>query len=303
MSATAWTATSVTVPARAIPAPTAPPVSQAPTPPLLSSLSCVSGPSSQTPFPALISVTFSFLAWLYLLARLLHELLLRAHPHSLVLGSVVLALSCLHLYSCPTSTTLFPPGPHSQSLSATWLLLVLLGGPTEWLPPPLQLDSGPGSGIPCGPAPLLSTSCLRMDAGSGSLSMPPSSGTRSCAWYSQVGVGQGLPPRGSKSSCQFLGFLASDKGAGWETLQCQIKQAPTQEEEGRGVQLGWEHCCHHYFCSAVRSNLIPSPPTYNLAYNYISWESFSNVSYYTRILPSVPQDCPTPMGTKGNGKG
>uniref|UniRef100_A0A8D1T2J1 Prostaglandin G/H synthase 1 n=1 Tax=Sus scrofa TaxID=9823 RepID=A0A8D1T2J1_PIG len=49
----------------------------------------------------------------------------------------------------------------------------------------------------------------------------------------------------------------------------------------------------------VRSNLIPSPPTYNTAHDYISWESFSNVSYYTRILPSVPQDCPTPMGTKG----
>ncbi|XP_070106457.1 prostaglandin G/H synthase 1 isoform X4 [Equus przewalskii] len=49
----------------------------------------------------------------------------------------------------------------------------------------------------------------------------------------------------------------------------------------------------------VRSNLIPSPPTYNVAHDYISWESFSNVSYYTRVLPSVPQDCPTPMGTKG----
>ncbi|XP_075842153.1 prostaglandin G/H synthase 1 isoform X1 [Microtus pennsylvanicus] len=49
----------------------------------------------------------------------------------------------------------------------------------------------------------------------------------------------------------------------------------------------------------VRSNLIPSPPTYNLAHDYISWESFSNVSYYTRVLPSVPKDCPTPMGTKG----
>ncbi|XP_025117413.2 prostaglandin G/H synthase 1 isoform X1 [Bubalus bubalis] len=49
----------------------------------------------------------------------------------------------------------------------------------------------------------------------------------------------------------------------------------------------------------VRSNLIPSPPTYNIAHDYISWESFSNVSYYTRILPSVPRDCPTPMGTKG----
>ncbi|XP_004712627.2 prostaglandin G/H synthase 1 [Echinops telfairi] len=49
----------------------------------------------------------------------------------------------------------------------------------------------------------------------------------------------------------------------------------------------------------VRSNLVPSPPTYNSAHDYVSWESFSNVSYYTRILPSVPRDCPTPMGTKG----
>uniref|UniRef100_A0A8C3YLE9 Prostaglandin G/H synthase 1 n=1 Tax=Catagonus wagneri TaxID=51154 RepID=A0A8C3YLE9_9CETA len=40
------------------------------------------------------------------------------------------------------------------------------------------------------------------------------------------------------------------------------------------------------------------PPTHNMAHDCISWESFSNVSYYTRILPSVPQDCPTPIGTK-----
>lgn len=49
----------------------------------------------------------------------------------------------------------------------------------------------------------------------------------------------------------------------------------------------------------VRSNLIPSPPTYNSAYGYISWEAYSNVSYFTRVLPPVPDDCPTPMGTKG----
>ncbi|XP_053552115.1 prostaglandin G/H synthase 1 [Bombina bombina] len=49
----------------------------------------------------------------------------------------------------------------------------------------------------------------------------------------------------------------------------------------------------------VRSNLIPSPPTYNSAYDYISWESYSNVSYFTRVLPPIPDDCPTPMGTKG----
>ncbi|XP_068770754.1 prostaglandin G/H synthase 1 isoform X2 [Struthio camelus] len=50
---------------------------------------------------------------------------------------------------------------------------------------------------------------------------------------------------------------------------------------------------------AVRANLIPSPPTFNSAYGYVSWEAYANVSYYTRVLPPVPDDCPTPMGTKG----
>uniref|UniRef100_A0A3P8SW42 Prostaglandin G/H synthase 1 n=1 Tax=Amphiprion percula TaxID=161767 RepID=A0A3P8SW42_AMPPE len=49
----------------------------------------------------------------------------------------------------------------------------------------------------------------------------------------------------------------------------------------------------------VRSDLIPSPPTYNTKYGYLSWESYYNISYYTRLLPAVPEDCPLPMGTKG----
>ncbi|XP_020499609.2 prostaglandin G/H synthase 1 [Labrus bergylta] len=49
----------------------------------------------------------------------------------------------------------------------------------------------------------------------------------------------------------------------------------------------------------VRSHLIPSPPTYNTKYGYLSWESYYNISYYTRLLPPVPEDCPLPMGTKG----
>ncbi|XP_061586115.1 prostaglandin G/H synthase 1-like [Cololabis saira] len=49
----------------------------------------------------------------------------------------------------------------------------------------------------------------------------------------------------------------------------------------------------------VRSDLIPSPPTYNSKYGYLSWESYNNLSYYTRLLPPVPEDCPLPMGTKG----
>ncbi|XP_035999955.1 prostaglandin G/H synthase 1 isoform X1 [Fundulus heteroclitus] len=49
----------------------------------------------------------------------------------------------------------------------------------------------------------------------------------------------------------------------------------------------------------VRNELIPSPPTYNTKYGYINWESYNNLSYYTRLLPPVPEDCPLPMGTKG----
>lgn len=49
----------------------------------------------------------------------------------------------------------------------------------------------------------------------------------------------------------------------------------------------------------VRSNLIPSPPTYNTKFGYVSWESYYNLSYYTRLLPPIPENCPLPMGTKG----
>lgn len=49
----------------------------------------------------------------------------------------------------------------------------------------------------------------------------------------------------------------------------------------------------------VRSDLIPSPPTYNTKYGYLNWESYYNISYYTRLLPPVPEGCPLPMGAKG----
>ncbi|XP_041826628.1 phosducin-like protein [Melanotaenia boesemani] len=49
----------------------------------------------------------------------------------------------------------------------------------------------------------------------------------------------------------------------------------------------------------VRSNLIPSPPTFNSKYDYLSWESYYNLSYYTRLLPPVPKNCPTLLGVKG----
>lgn len=55
-------------------------------------------------------------------------------------------------------------------------------------------------------------------------------------------------------------------------------------------------CFYHL---KVRTSLIPSPPTYNSKYGYLNWESYYNLTYYTRILPPVPEDCPLPMGTKG----
>jgi hypothetical protein len=54
---------------------------------------------------------------------------------------------------------------------------------------------------------------------------------------------------------------------------------------------------------SARSHLIDSPPTYNAHYGYKNWEAFSNLSYYTRALPPVADDCPTPMGVKGECKG
>lgn len=108
----------------------------------------------------------------------------------------------------------------------------------------------------------------------------------------------------SKKYCQFLKFLASDKGGGWGDSVMPDKTSPGQEKAGKGDHWGVGNLLSPTFLpSAVRSNLIPSPPTYDSAHDYLSWESFSNMSYYTRILPSVPRDCPTPMGTKGNGGG
>ena len=45
--------------------------------------------------------------------------------------------------------------------------------------------------------------------------------------------------------------------------------------------------------------MIDSPPTYNADYGYKSWEAYSDLSQYTRTLPPVPEDCPTPMGVVG----
>ncbi|XP_053181254.1 prostaglandin G/H synthase 1 [Scomber japonicus] len=65
------------------------------------------------------------------------------------------------------------------------------------------------------------------------------------------------------------------------------------------VNSSFLHDIFMRYVLTVRSDLISSPPTYNTKYGYLSWESYYNTSYYTRLLPPVPKDCPLPMGTKG----
>ena len=50
---------------------------------------------------------------------------------------------------------------------------------------------------------------------------------------------------------------------------------------------------------SVRSDMIDSPPTYESEHPYITVGAHFNHSFYTRTLPPVPKECPTPMGTAG----
>ncbi|XP_064616364.1 prostaglandin G/H synthase 2-like [Liolophura sinensis] len=49
----------------------------------------------------------------------------------------------------------------------------------------------------------------------------------------------------------------------------------------------------------LRSNMVDSPPTYTSQHEYITFEAANNLSYFTRSLPPVPRNCPTPMGVAG----
>lgn len=49
----------------------------------------------------------------------------------------------------------------------------------------------------------------------------------------------------------------------------------------------------------MRSDMIDSPPTYESEHPYITVDAHFNQSFYTRTLPPVPKECPTPMGTAG----
>lgn len=57
---------------------------------------------------------------------------------------------------------------------------------------------------------------------------------------------------------------------------------------------------HIYFGFPVeRASMIDSPPTYTSEHEYITVDANFNHSVYTRALPPVPKDCPTPMGVCG----
>ncbi|KAK7094706.1 prostaglandin G/H synthase 2-like [Littorina saxatilis] len=49
----------------------------------------------------------------------------------------------------------------------------------------------------------------------------------------------------------------------------------------------------------LRADVLDSPPIYNSAHSYVTLDAAFNRSLYSRILPPVPEECPTPMGTKG----
>ncbi|KAB7496601.1 Prostaglandin G/H synthase 2 [Armadillidium nasatum] len=48
-----------------------------------------------------------------------------------------------------------------------------------------------------------------------------------------------------------------------------------------------------------RGALIDAPPLYESDHTYITLDAHYNESYFARMLPPVPMDCPTQMGTKG----
>ncbi|XP_062622377.1 prostaglandin G/H synthase 2-like [Saccostrea cucullata] len=49
----------------------------------------------------------------------------------------------------------------------------------------------------------------------------------------------------------------------------------------------------------LRSDMVDSPPTYTSEHEYITVDANFNYSVYTRTLPPVPKECPTPMGVWG----
>ena len=53
------------------------------------------------------------------------------------------------------------------------------------------------------------------------------------------------------------------------------------------------------FIFSVRGEVVDSPATYTSEHEYITYEAYGNWSYFSRALPPVPRDCPTPHGIWG----
>ncbi|PVD22404.1 hypothetical protein C0Q70_18215 [Pomacea canaliculata] len=59
---------------------------------------------------------------------------------------------------------------------------------------------------------------------------------------------------------------------------------------------------HDFFMGTIyvmRADIIDSPPLYHSSHEYPNLETVFNLTVYSRILPPVPRECPTPMGVKG----
>lgn len=132
-----------------------------------------------------------------------------------------------------------------------------------------------------------------------------------CCYYpcQNTGVCVRFGPESYRCDCTRTGFYGdncTDQEL-WTSLRLSVKPSPeVLHYILTHFQWFWDLVNNSFLRDTImrlvltlRSDLIPSPPTYNSKYGYLNMESYSNISYYTRILPPIPEDCPLPMGTKG----
>uniref|UniRef100_A0A8C6P184 Prostaglandin G/H synthase 1 n=1 Tax=Nothobranchius furzeri TaxID=105023 RepID=A0A8C6P184_NOTFU len=132
-----------------------------------------------------------------------------------------------------------------------------------------------------------------------------------CCYYpcQNTGVCVRFGTDGYKCDCSHTGYYGENCTIPEFRTQIRLKLKPSPSVVHyllTHFKWFWDIINNSFLCDTimrlvlvVRNDLIPSPPTYNSRYGYISWESYNNISYYTRLLPPVPEDCPLPMGTKG----
>ncbi|XP_029019503.1 prostaglandin G/H synthase 1 [Betta splendens] len=158
---------------------------------------------------------------------------------------------------------------------------------------------------------LLLLKSTRADEGAGHAPPPSSSAVNPCCYYpcQNSGVCVRFGADRYECDCTRTGFYGENCTVPeiWTRIYYMLKPSPSVVHYIlTHFQWFWDFVNSSFLQDTimrlvltVRSNLIPSPPTYNTKYGYLSWESYYNLSYYTRLLPPVPEDCPLPMGTKG----